>query len=114
MEKHVGNTAFDAESDKSNIEHILPESPGEEWVDYDEHRDEKFIYRLGNMTLMDAAANRKIGNDIYAVKRKAYEKSDFAITKKIAEEYVEWNTDKIAARQNWLARQATSIWRVDF
>jgi len=39
MEKHVGNTAFDLESDKYNIEHILPENPGEGWTDYDEHKD---------------------------------------------------------------------------
>ncbi len=114
MEKHIGNAEYDAESDKYNLEHVLPENPAEDWPDYDEHRDEKFIYRLGNMTLMEAKANRDIGNDAYSVKREAYEESEFVITKKVAEEYSEWNTDKIVARQNWLARQATAIWRVDF
>ena len=114
MEKHVGQSDYDPESDRYNIEHILPENPGDGWDDYDEHRDEKFIYRVGNMTLMETSKNRDVGNASYAIKRDAYEESDFTITKKVAEEYSEWNTDKISARQNWMARQATSIWRIDF
>jgi uncharacterized protein with ParB-like and HNH nuclease domain len=114
LEKHVGKADFDSESDKYNIEHILPEHPSEDWTDYDEHRDEKYIYRLGNMTLMEAGANRDVGNETYAAKRGAYEQSAFAITKKIAEEYKDWNPDKIASRQDWMARQATAIWRIDF
>ena len=114
LEKHVGNADYDLESDKYNIEHILPEHPGEDWADYDEHRDEKFIYRLGNITLMEAKTNRDLGNEVYSVKRPVYEQSIFIITQKVAEEYGEWNTSKIASRQGWMAKQATSIWRIDF
>jgi len=114
LEKHVGQTDYDLESDKYNLEHILPENPGEQWTDYDEHRDEKFIYRLGNMTVMETKANRDIGNAVYNEKKKAYETSCFEVTKKIAEEYAEWNPDKIASRQNWMATQATAVWRIDF
>jgi len=114
IERHLGKADYDRESDQYSIEHILPEHPGEKWTDYDEPRDEKLIYRLGNMTLMEAKANREVGNDVYAVKREAYRQSAFAITNKLAEEYAEWNTDKISARQNWMAKQATAIWRIDF
>ena len=114
LEKQISNTDYDIESDKYNLEHILPEHPNELWVEYDEHRDEKFIYRLGNMTLMDAKKNRDIGNAVYAAKRRVYGVSEFGITKKISEEYAEWNPDKIASRQNWMATQATAVWRVDF
>jgi len=114
LERHLGHTDYDPASDRYNIEHILPENPDESWQDYDEHRDEKFIYRLGNMTLMDAKANREVGNRSYGLKQAEYAKSLFAITRRVAEEYAEWNTDKIASRQHWMAKQATSIWRVDF
>lgn len=114
LEKHVGNADYDSESDKYNIEHILPEHPGEDWTDYDEHRDEKFIYRLGNMTLMESKLNRNLGNENYSAKRSTYEKSAIAVTRKMAEEYAEWNTSKIASRQGWMAKQATTIWRIDF
>ncbi len=66
------------------------------------------------MTLMDAKANREVGNRSYGLKQAEYAKSLFAITRRVAEEYAEWNTDKIASRQHWMAKQATSIWRVDF
>ncbi len=114
LEKHVGNTEHDVESDKYSIEHILPEHPSEAWTQYDEHRDDKFIYRLGNMTPMGAKANRDIGNAGFAEKREMYRESDFAITNRIAEEYEEWNSDKIESRQRWMSAQASSIWRVDF
>ena len=113
LEKHVGQADYDADSDKYNIEHILPEHPGEDWINYDEHRDEKMIYRLGNMTLLKVKANRDLGNGTYADKSPVYEKSDFEITKKVAAEYNEWTADKIASRQRWMATQATTVWRVD-
>jgi hypothetical protein len=114
LEKHVGNDDYDTESDRYNIEHILPEHPSEEWKAYDEHRDDKYIYRLGNMTLMEAKSNRGLGNGVYEDKREHYSESVFAITRNIADEYAEWNTDKIASRQNWMATQSTAVWRIDF
>lgn len=114
LEKHVGGVEHDVESDRYTIEHILPEHPGDEWTAYDEHRDEKFIYRLGNMTLMEAKSNREIGNGGYENKRETFSASTFEITRKLADEYAEWNTDKIASRQSWMATQASSIWRIDF
>ncbi len=114
VEKHLSGQDYDLESDKYNVEHILPEHPGNEWEDYDENSEENFIYRLGNMTLMTASENRDLGNKAYAIKKPVYEKSVFQITRKIAEDYAEWNGDKVVARQNWLARQIVSLWRLDF
>lgn len=114
VEKHVSGRDFEFESDKYNVEHVLPEHPGEDWGDYDENAEEDFIYRLGNMTLMAASENRDIGNVGYETKRRVYESSVFEITQKIAEDYAEWNSDKIVARQNWLARQIVALWRIDF
>ncbi len=110
FEKHLSNKEYDPESNKYNIEHILPENPGEQWPDYDEHRDKKLIYRLANMTLMENKLNREAGNSSYATKCDAYKNSIFGITRKVSEEYTGWNADKIASRQNWMARQATTIW----
>jgi len=81
---------------------------------YNENAEEDFIYRLGNLTLMAASENRDLGKVGYETKRSVYESSVFAITRKIAEDYAEWNSDKIVARQNWLARQVVMLWRVEF
>jgi uncharacterized protein with ParB-like and HNH nuclease domain len=113
IEQHVfggGTTEF--ESDAFNIEHVLPQNPSDGWEHFRDETVEAFVYRLGNMTLIRAAANRDEGNAAYATKRLAYEQSQFAITKKLAEDNVEWTPERISARQNWMANQAASIWRI--
>lgn len=112
LEKHLSNNDYDFDSDKYGIEHVLPESPGLEWPDYDENRDYRFIYRIGNYALLTASENRDIGNKGYVVKKKVYEKSGFTITKKIAEDNSSWDKDRIATRQQSIAKWATSVWRL--
>jgi Protein of unknown function (DUF1524) len=56
--------------------------------------------------------NRDLGNEDYAQKQAGYSSSQFALTRKIAEENHHWNSERIAARQNWMSKQAISIWRV--
>ena len=112
LEKQLSGQECDFDSDTFNLEHILPQNPGTGWEAFSEEEIEAMVFRLGNMTLMQTSANRKQGNDDYAAKRPAYATSSFALTRKIAEENADWNPQRIAARQNWMALQATSIWRV--
>lgn len=95
-----------------SIEHILPESPGSDWPDYDENTDYRFIYRLANYTLLTQSENRDIGNKGYAEKKSAYENSDFQITRKVSEDNSSWDPGRIANRQKVMAKWATSIWRL--
>ena len=72
------------------------------------------IYRIGNLTPLETKRNRELGNGDYASKRAVYEKSDFQITRAIAEHYETWDEQKIDARQKQLAKLAVSLWRIDF
>jgi hypothetical protein len=113
IEQHLsggGTTEF--ESDVYNIEHVLPQNPGDGWDHFRDETVEAFVFRLGNMTLMNTAANRDDGNLPYAAKRQSYLQSQFAITRKLAEDNTEWTPERIAARQNWMATQAASVWRL--
>lgn len=115
VENHLTGQKLDEDSDKYNLEHILPEHPtNEAWPDYNENTEQDFIHRLGNITLIEAALNRDIGNSAYAVKKKSYAKSVFAHTRKVAEDYDAWNGDKIVARQNWLSKQIVALWRINY
>jgi hypothetical protein len=105
---------FDFESASYNLEHILPEHPDDSWAYIEEPKQDRLIYRIGNMTPLETKRNRQLGNGDYASKRAVYEKSDFQITRAIAEHYEEWDEQKIEARQKHLAKLAASLWRIDF
>ena len=64
------------------------------------------------MTLLQTGANKDIGNAAFGAKRAAFENSGFAITRKLAADHADWTPERIAAHQNWMAAQATAIWRI--
>ncbi|MEM8676523.1 MAG: DUF262 domain-containing HNH endonuclease family protein [Cyanobacteria bacterium P01_G01_bin.67] len=101
------------DEDGFSIEHILPESPSDNWQgNFTDVQIEEFVYRLGNLTLLEPSLNRQIGNETYALKQNTYQKSVYTLTKKILAE--QWTPDTIAARQERLSQRAVSIWRADF
>lgn len=112
LEKHLSGQAHDFASDAFNIEHVLPQNAPDGWGGIGNDDAEALVYRLGNMTLLQAGANRDLGNLDYAQKRTAYQQSSFAITKKLGDDHAEWTPERIAAQQNWMAAQATAIWRI--
>ena len=112
IEKYYSGNSHDIDDDRYNIEHILPEFPGDDWDQFNERDHELFVYRIGNMTLMNTNENRDIGNAAFEVKKSIYLNSVFAITRKVAEDNREWTMERIAHRQKWIAGQAKTIWRI--
>lgn len=95
LEKAHSNNSFDRDFTGVNIEHVLPQNSGDGWSEFSDEEYEQLIFRLGNMTLMDAQVNRDVGNDGYQAKVKAYKESAFQITKSIPERYAVWS------RKDW-------------
>ncbi len=114
LEAQLSGQYFEFESAKYGIEHVLPENPSDDWHQFDDQQREASTYCLGNMTLLTTTDNRDLGNSGYAEKRLVYQQSDFAITRKLAEDFDAWTVEKIHSHQAWMARQATGIWRVSF
>ena len=114
LEAQASEQRFEFESAKYSIEHVLPENPSDDWHQFDDQQRADSTYRLGNMTLLTTTDNRKLGNSGYAEKRLVYQQSDFAITRKLAEDFDAWTVEKIRSHQVWMAKQATGIWRVSF
>jgi len=112
IEKKISNKSYEFESNVYNIEHIMPESLGEDWSEIDDRDHEQYVYRLGNMTLLSATVNRDIGNFDFDAKKEAFSKSEFQITQRIDSENETWGPDRIKVHQKWLATQASSIWRI--
>jgi len=112
LERHLSGQDHDFTSDSFTIEHVFPQNPQAGWDAFSDDEGDALTYRLGNMTLLQAGVNKDIGNAPYAVKRALLEKSVFAITRKLGSENAEWTPERVAAHQNWMAAQATAIWRI--
>ncbi len=99
--------------DSFSIEHILPESPDASWDQtFTDGQHGAMVYRLGNLTPLEPALNRDVGNGAYALKREAYGQSRYALTQEILAE--DWTPDSLAARQHRMAQRAVHIWQLDF
>lgn len=112
LERHLHGNGFDFESDTLSIEHILPENADAGWETFPEQDSDSYVYRIGNMTLLETQKNRDLGASAYARKREVYSGSSFGITLDIATEYDDWTPAAIDRRQAYLARQAVAVWRI--
>ena len=116
LEQDAAGRAFDPETDPGSIEHVLPESPSDAWEGaFPTERWETSVYRLGNLTFLEPAANRDVGNSTYADKVDAYRGSRYALTRQLAEMAPErWTPELVDERQRRLAERAAHLWRSDF
>lgn len=112
LEKQAGGTEFDADSPSYTIEHVLPQSPEDGWDAFNDRDLETFVYRLGNMIMLESGKNKEIGNKPYADKRPVLQQSGILLTRRLAEENTEWTPERLDARQKQLAHLATSVWRI--
>jgi hypothetical protein len=115
LETDASGRTVDFETDPGTIEHVLPENPSDAWENsFPRASWDSAIYRLGNLTLLEASLNRAIGAAPYSEKSVTYRTSSYRITRDIAEIAAnEWNLALLNERQKSLARRATHIWRVD-
>ena len=95
------------------LEHILPERPSAGvWTQFNEEERKAYTKRLGNMVLPKQKMNSKVRSSSFDVKREIYAKSDLLITRKVAE-LKKWNKDSIENQQNYLAKLAVEIWKIN-
>jgi hypothetical protein len=112
IERQQSGQNFEFESATYNLEHILPENPSEDWAHIEESKQDRLIYRIGNMTPMEASGNRDLGNRDYACKRAVYANSCFQVTRAVAEHYDTWDEQRVESRQQQLANVAAGIWKI--
>lgn len=106
----------DPDTDPATIEHILPENPGSEWEEtVPREYWEKYVYRLGNLTLLEPSMNRKAGNAAYVEKAECYAQSGYSLTSLISDRApTHWSIELISARQKLMADRAAHIWRSSY
>ncbi len=95
-----------------NLEHILPENPGNKWGKLDPETARAFHRRLGNMVLLKASKNTKIGNNAFGDKLSTLQSSTFLLTSEVSQN-TQWGTHEIIERQKKLAALAVKTWSLD-
>ncbi len=111
----TSNPSLRTQSDPfaTDLEHILPRRFDSSWDtarrDFPGGAD-KYVYRIGNMTLIASKLNRELGNADFETKKRVFASDCLEITQKVlgAEK---WTAEEIRSRQNWLASLACKIWR---
>ncbi len=69
-----------------NLEHVLPKTPKQgQWKGFPESERSSYLNRVGNLVLLLASENTAAGNAEFAEKRKVYEASKLALTKRVAD-----------------------------
>lgn len=104
---------------EASLEHIFPleYSKGKKDNGWEEFLDEKqgkydarYVFRLGNYTLLHGALNSEISNSPWNIKREELKKSQIIHTAYIANTYDSWTPEVIDEVQRKLADEAVEVW----
>ena len=114
LEVQYGGNEPDLDSKQLSVEHILPESPTEEWaLNFQGVDIDQYVYRIGNFTLLEANKNREADRKNFDEKKLIYQSSNYRLsTQTIPSEY--WTPKDVLARQRELANQALAIWKINY
>ena len=98
-----------------NLEHVYPQSAVVgDWSEFiavsgTQEDADKWIYRIGNMVLLQASVNSHIGNKPFKDKAEVLKASQFALTKMVGD-CPAWTPEAIQSRQEILAGLAVRTW----
>lgn len=114
IEKYKYHHDIPFENSLFTVEHILPQNADEKWGKFSNESIKRNIYNLGNLTLLEKKLNREADVSPYSVKKLLYQRSDCKATQEIAEKYEKWTENTILERQKEFAKDAKSIWQLQF
>ncbi len=92
-----------------NLEHVLPERPGDAWPHVSDEDVGQYAKRFGNLALLRVSDNSELKSKSFAEKKPVYEASPYILTSQIAEAD-EWTPETIVERQERLADLAVKTW----
>jgi Protein of unknown function DUF262/Protein of unknown function (DUF1524) len=111
VSKEEPNPWFIPNSDREtiNLEHVLPQKPGDNWPQFDPQMAKADYKRLGNMVLLQAKQNSVIKSARFEDKKPLYAAAPYLITNQVGASPV-WNHHTIVERQSLLADAALKAW----
>ncbi len=116
-ESYDASEPIDFAKSKLTIEHVLPQTPTQEWLDLlandvtDEASPKELcdllVHTLGNLTL--TAENARLSNSPFQRKQDIYQASALRMNREIADT-PSWGKAQIIERADMLAKRMTSLW----
>lgn len=94
-----------------NLEHIIPLNFQKHWCHLSQEQGVALYNRLGNMVLLNAKKNARLGDAGFDEKRKVFSTSAFRLTRVVGK-YSEWSEKEVDDRQAALAKVAVKTWPV--
>ena len=91
------------------LEHILPRKPEGNWPSFTDDEAKNYATRLGNLVLLRASNNSRLGSNEFSIKKAVYGQSPYVLTSMINEES-DWTPETVNARQSKLAILALKAW----
>lgn len=116
LEADSSGRPCDPDTDPGTVEHVLPENPSAAWeAEFPRETWERSVNRVGNLTWLEPALNRRIGNADFATKCEAYRSSANSLSRQLPDTVGDaWTPARLDARQALMARRAVHLWRADF
>jgi hypothetical protein len=90
-------------ADDFEVEHILPQNPGQEWIELFGDAHKSVVNTWANLIPITRSMNPAIGHSPFANKRASYVDSIFASTREIGQESGGWTPDSVEVRAKALA-----------
>ncbi len=104
------NHEINRDYSRVNIEHIMPQTiTPDTWPGIDKETHEKYLWRLGNLILLDDNLNKLSSNKTFKDKQKFYKNSLIKPNQEL-QKYDVWTPKQIEERQKNLANIALKIW----
>ena len=114
LEIQYGGAESSLTSKNLTIEHILPENPTDEWINLFQNADvQDYIFRIGNLTLLESAKNKEADRKPFEEKQVIYLTSNFKLSSEQTN-YTVWNVASISARQADMSNKAASVWKINY
>lgn len=108
-----------------HAEHILPAGWNRDGLDWSlkfaDDEIPQILNSLGNLTLLSGTKNIQASNRNFVDKAEIYKgnngkgfdgKTSFEITKKVIEDYSEWNKENVEKRYQWLVSRISEIFKI--
>lgn len=102
------NTEINRDYKNVHIEHIMPRDI-KLWENITAKEHEQYLWRLGNLALLDVKLNTSIANKPFEEKKNKYLSSQIKPNDELSK-YNKWGVNEIRDRQNRLTDLAMKIW----